>query len=233
MILCLETATDICSVSLCNEDSIRGLKESTRERSHASSLTVLTEDILREAGIKVADLEAIAVSKGPGSYTGLRIGVSTAKGLAYASSVPLIGIDTTLSMYYGFITCFKEKHKIRKDDLFCPAIDARRMEIYYSVIDTAGNTVLDTRAEVIGPDSFTDLPPSSRIFLFGNGADKCRNVIRRENIIIEDDFRISASYMQKPAYIALKNKQLEDVAYFEPFYLKDFLTTLPVKNILK
>ncbi|MCX6334768.1 MAG: tRNA (adenosine(37)-N6)-threonylcarbamoyltransferase complex dimerization subunit type 1 TsaB [Bacteroidia bacterium] len=232
MILCLETATSICSVALCNRSGIVALKESGEDRSHASLLTVFIDNILKKTGIKADELEAVAVSKGPGSYTGLRIGVSTAKGIAYASSVPLIGIDTTLSMFLGFSEIAQDKYGISQTDLFCPALDARRMEIYYSVYDAKGNTVISIRAEIIEGNSMSDLPGSARLFIFGDGAAKCREVIKRDNIVFEESFRISAAFMKKAAYEALDLKRFEDIAYFEPFYLKDFLTSKPVKNIL-
>jgi tRNA threonylcarbamoyladenosine biosynthesis protein TsaB len=232
MILCLETATDLCSVALCGRSGVIAIRESDEGRSHATLLTVFIQELLSEAGIKAQDLEAVVVSKGPGSYTGLRIGVSAGKGIAYAASVPLIGIDTTLSMFKGFLAGNAEKYNFTAVDLFCPALDARRMEIYYSVFDKAGNTVKSIRAEIMDKDSFADIPETSRLFLFGDGADKCKNVIIRKNILYDPEFRISAAFMQKPAYDALDGHHTEDVAYFEPFYLKDFLTTKPVKNLL-
>lgn len=232
MILCLETATMLCSVALCDKSGAVALRESNEEKSHASLLTVFIGELLKESGIKAGDLEAVAVSKGPGSYTGLRIGVSVAKGIAFSVSIPLISVDTTLSMFHGFSAIAGEKYGITGTDLFCPALDARRMEIYYSVFDSHGRIVKSVRAEIMDHDSLSDLPGSSRIFIFGDGADKCREIIKRRNLIFADDFRISASFMQKPAFEALKNRRFEDVAYFEPFYLKDFLTSKPVKNIL-
>ncbi len=231
MILCLETATLLCSVALCDRNGIVALKESGEDRSHASRLTVFIDDVLKEAGIKAGDLEAVAVSKGPGSYTGLRIGVSTGKGIAYAASVPLISIDTTLSMFLGFSSAAKEKYDIKQNDLFCPALDARRMEIYYSVFDTAGNAVKAISAEIVGRNFLTDLDGSERLFVFGDGAAKCRDVMERKNVFFDDRFMISAAFMKSAAYNALDKKRFEDVAYFEPFYLKDFLASKPVKNI--
>jgi len=232
MILCLETATSLCSVALCNSRGVISLKENNEGKSHASMLTLYIEEVLKEAGIKAADLEAIAVSKGPGSYTGLRIGVSTAKGIAYAASVPLIAVETTLSMFHGFYNLAKEKYGATAGDFFCPMLDARRMEVYYSVFDSEGRTIKPIRAEVIERKSFNDIPGSARIFFFGNGALKCKEVIIRKNIFFADDFKISAVYIYKPAYDALREHRFEDVAYFEPFYLKDFITSKPVKNIL-
>jgi tRNA threonylcarbamoyladenosine biosynthesis protein TsaB len=206
--------------------------ESEEPRSHAVRLTPLIEDILKEAGIKAADLEAVAVSRGPGSFTGLRIGVSTAKGIAYGASVPLIGIDTTLSMFHGFYKTAAAKYGPGENDIFCPVIDARRMEVYYSVYDSPGKNLTGTGAAIIDKDFPAGHNDSPRIFIFGDAAAKCREVIRGRNVIIDDEFRLSASYLGKPAYEAFDEKRFEDVAYFEPFYLKDFLATRPVKNIL-
>ena len=233
MILCLETATPLCSVALCDSSGVISIKESSEGKSHASLLTLFIIELLNEAGIKAGDLEAIAVSKGPGSYTGLRIGVSTAKGIAYAASVPLIGLETTFSMFHGFFSTAKSKYGAAGGDLFCPMLDARRMEVYYALFDSEGRTVRGIRAEIIDKTSFSDIPLSHRIFFFGDGSVKCRNEITRENVVFSDDFRISASYMQQPAYAAFREHRFEDVAYFEPFYLKDFLISKPAKNVLR
>ena len=210
MILCLETATNLCSVALCDKNRVVSLKESDERQipcifTHQS----LLRSSFKKQGIKAGDLDAVAVSKGPGSYTGLRIGVSTAKGISYASSIPLIGVDTTLSMFSGYAGYVSKKYDIIPTDLFCPALDARRMEIYYSVFDAAGETIKSIRAEIMNEDSLTDIPESSRIFLFGDGAIKCREVITRKNILFDTDFRISASFMHKPAYEALINTVLK------------------------
>jgi tRNA threonylcarbamoyladenosine biosynthesis protein TsaB len=219
-------------VALCNSAGVISLRESSDSKSHASALTVFIEEILNEAGVKTRDLEAVAVSKGPGSYTGLRIGVSVAKGIAYASSIPLIGIDTTLSMFWGIAGSKKENMATNIKSLFCPMLDARRMEVYYAIYDNMGNTVKEIAAEVISEDSFNDIPESIKIILFGDGASKCRDIIRRQNIYYNDDFRISAAHMYTPAVQAFKARRFENVAYFEPFYLKDFITSKPRKNVL-
>lgn len=232
MILCLETATALCSVALCNEKGVISLRENDEGKSHASSLTPFIIELLNEAGIRAGELEAVAVSKGPGSFTGLRIGVSVAKGISYAASVPLIGVETTRSMFHGFTANTANQYLFKKSDLFCPAIDARRMEIYYSVFDMKGRIVKDIRAEILGKDSFSGLPAPSRIFFFGDGAIKFKNTITRGNVVFNSSYRISSSSMYKPAYQAFNDHMFEDVAYFEPFYLKDFLTSKPVKNIL-
>jgi tRNA threonylcarbamoyladenosine biosynthesis protein TsaB len=231
MIICLETATNLCSVALCNSDAIVSLRESNEAKSHASMLTVFIREILKETGIMARDLDAVAVSKGPGSYTGLRIGVSVAKGMAYAASIPLIGIETTLSMFWGLSGNMTDNCCADENTLFCPMLDARRMEIYYAIYDSAGNTVKDISAEIINGESFCNFPESQKIIFFGDGAAKCKEVIKRTNVCFADDYRISAAHMHKPVFRAFNDNHYEDVAYFEPFYLKDFITSVPRKNI--
>lgn len=228
MILCLETATSICSVALCDDTGVVAIRESNDSKSHASQLTIFINDLLNQAQIKPASLRAIAVSKGPGSYTGLRIGVSAAKGISFGSGVPLIGIETTYSMFWGFMAM----ENVSDDKLYCPMLDARRMEVYYTVYDSKGNLVKETSAEIMNEDSFSTFYPDKEIVLFGEGAAKLKSTIRRNNIIFDDTFKISASHLCIPAGQALKNKLFEDIAYFEPLYLKDFLATKQKKNIL-
>ena len=232
MIICIETATNLCSVALCDSSGVLSVKESNDQRSHASMLTVFIGDILKENGIESSALEAVAVSKGPGSYTGLRIGVSVAKGIAFAASIPLIGIETTFSMFMGMRDRILNTNNSDTPFIFCPMLDARRMEVYYALYESSGEKIKDISAEIITEDSFSELPESKKLVLFGNGAAKCKNIIARENVLFVDDFEMSASYMHSPAFKALKSNQFEDVAYFEPFYLKDFITTTQRKNIL-
>jgi tRNA threonylcarbamoyladenosine biosynthesis protein TsaB len=231
MILCLETATSVCSVALCEKKGIISVKESVENKSHSSQLTLFIEELLNKQGIRTGDLDAIAVSKGPGSYTGLRIGVSVAKGIAYASSIPLIGIKTMLSMFYGIKNRVNEKYPGDDNLLFCPMLDAKRMEVYFSLFDSTGRIVKDISASVINKESFSNIPESVRIHFFGNGAGKCRDVISHGNSVFSDDFEVSASHMHIPVYEAFDTGNFEDVAYFEPYYLKDFIATVPKKNI--
>jgi tRNA threonylcarbamoyladenosine biosynthesis protein TsaB len=232
MIICLETSTPLCSVALCDKDGVVALRESADGKSHASLLTVFVDELLAEAGINAADLQAVAVSKGPGSYTGLRIGVSAAKGIAYAASLPLIGIDTTLSMFHG-ISEYAEANSMTGDStLFVPMLDARRMEVYYSIFTGNGEIYREVSAEVIDENSFSDIPADNRLVFFGDGATKCRGILEGTNKIFVENFRISAAHMYKPALKAFREKRFEDTAYFEPFYLKDFITSRPKKNIL-
>jgi tRNA threonylcarbamoyladenosine biosynthesis protein TsaB len=231
MILCLETATSVCSAALCDRTGIISLKESRENKSHATQLTVFIGELLHGHGITTSELEAVAVSKGPGSYTGLRIGVSTAKGIAFASSIPLIAIETTLLMFYGFKSLADNKYSFSAGSLYCPMLDARRMEVYYSLFDHSGRIVKDIAAAVISNESFSDIPESVRILFFGDGAGKCRDIISHKNSIFADDFAVSAAYMHVPVYEAFDAARFEDIAYFEPFYLKDFITTVQKKNL--
>ena len=232
MIICLETATNLCSVALCDSAGVISVLESDESKSHASLLTVFIHEILRNNGITVQDLDCVAVSKGPGSYTGLRIGVSVAKGLAYGASIPLIGIETTLSMFYGIISGKYFSTGPERNTLFCPMLDARRMEVYYAIYDADGNNIRNISAEVITKDTFAGYPESQKIIFFGDGALKCRDVIDRKNATFATEFMMSASYMYQPVFMAFNNHNYEDVAYFEPLYLKDFITSKPRKNIL-
>ena len=232
MIICLETATNLCSVALCDSAGVISLRESNESKSHASMLTVFIEEILKEHELKAHNLEAVAVSKGPGSYTGLRIGVSVAKGIAYGASIPLIGVETTLAMFWGISGSRYFSPDVDMTTLFCPMLDARRMEVYYAIYDSGGNKIKDISAEIINKESFINFPESQKIIFFGDGAKKCREVINRENALFADDFKISSSYMYRPAIQAFRDHHYEDVAYFEPLYLKDFITSKPRKNVL-
>ncbi len=225
MILCIETATKICSVSLCHNGGLIAKKESSEEKSHATLLTVFIEDILKHAGIDANRLDAVAVSKGPGSYTGLRIGVSAAKGIAYAAGIPLLAVPTAELMYHG-------GRLTGEYDYYCPMIDARRMEVYTAVYDKKGNEIKSISAEIISEDTFADILRKGTVLFFGDGSDKCSSIIKHPSAIFDESFRISSEYMCKPALEAFNNNNFEDVAYFEPFYLKDFIATTPKKNIL-
>jgi len=227
MILCLETSGTVCSVALCDRQGVVALRESVENKSHASLLTLFIDELLSEAGLAVNDLESVAVSKGPGSYTGLRIGVSVAKGLTYAASIPLIAVETTYSMFYGISDNIRHKYGVDNDTLLVPMIDARRMEVYYAVYKSDGMKLRDTSAEIINEMTFSDIPESLKILAFGDGAAKCRQVLKRGNMEFAAEFKMSASGMHKPAYESLAARRFEDVAYFEPFYLKDFIATTP------
>ena len=232
MILCIETATNVCSVALADKGKLIGLKESAIDKSHASLLTVFTEELMQENNIKVSDLDAVAVSKGPGSYTGLRIGVSAAKGLCYGADIPLISVNTLESMFHTFLL-LNNDFRDEPDLLFCPMIDARRMEVYSSLFNAEGLELQEVKAEIIDGDSYRSLLDKQKIVFFGNGADKCTDVISHENAIFSTGFQLSATGLAMPGDNALAESRFEDTAYFEPFYLKDFIATIPKKNLLK
>ncbi len=232
MILCIETATNICSVALCDQGKILDSRESSVDKSHATLLTLFIGELLRKAGIEAESLSAVTISKGPGSYTGLRIGVSTAKGLTYGAGIPLIAISTLESMFYGLIERETMQKKRDKHTLYCPMIDARRMEVYSALFNQQGELVKEISAEVIEEDSYQELLKKGKIIFFGNGADKCSEIISHKNAIFVPGFELSAEFLALPSNRALEKKKFEDIAYFEPYYLKDFIATIPRKNIL-
>jgi tRNA threonylcarbamoyladenosine biosynthesis protein TsaB len=218
VILNIETATKICSVSLAKDGVLLALKEQDGDYSHAENLTLFIEDVCVQANIKLSDVDAIAVSKGPGSYTGLRIGVSTAKGLCYSLDKPLIAINTLQHLSLSVSDNFKS------DALFCPMIDARRMEVYCAIYDSSNKEINPTAAEIIDERSFDDLLTKNQIVFFGDGAEKCKEILsKNKNALFVDNVFPSAKNMIPPSEKAFINGQFEDVAYFEPFYLKDFM----------
>lgn len=223
LILNLETATTVCSVSLSKDGQLLAVKEQNGDYSHAENLTLFIEDVLKQADIKLSAVDAIAVSKGPGSYTGLRIGVSTAKGLCYSLNKPLIAISTLQHISLSV----SEDSKYKGSDLkshFCPMLDARRMEVYCAMFDSLNNEIRPITAEIVDEHSFSDLLNNQVIYFFGDGAAKCKNVLSaNKNAIFIDDIFPSAKNMISLSEQAFVNKEFEDVAYFEPFYLKDFV----------
>lgn len=232
MILCLETATPVCSVALNSACCTLAMRETEGQNAHSEKITNFIKAVMDEVGIGYSKLDAVAVSQGPGSYTGLRIGVSTAKGVCYAADLPLMAIDTLEAMAYGM----KEKlgGQIEPTDLLIPMIDARRMEVYAAVFDANLNKVNDTSAMVIDENSFEDLRKDHRLWLFGDGAPKLSELFEnQDNINIIKGFKPSAAYMRVLAEQALQKQQFVDVAYFEPFYLKDFIAGKPhVKGLV-
>jgi len=234
LILSIETSTQVCSVALFKQGEIVGLKESNDEKSHAKLLTLFIQELLLEHKIDFKDLNAIVVSKGPGSYTGLRIGVSTAKGLCYALDLPLIAINTLQSMSHGIIRRIKSGELTIpdfKNSILCPMIDARRMEVYTAFYNSKGENIREVKAEIIDENSFSDVLSKSKMIFFGDGADKVKSTIQNPNAFFIDNIQPSASDMAVLSELAYKNQHFEDVAYFEPFYLKDFIATIPKKNI--
>ena len=214
-IICIETATKSCSVALARDSHLVAVKEEVSENySHSEQLTVFIEQLLQQEGLKVSDLDAIAVSSGPGSYTGLRIGVSTAKGLCYASDVPLIAISTLGAM----VQAMKDKYP---EAQLCPMLDARRMEVYCALYSKSHASPVV--AKIIDKYSFKEELEKGPILFFGDGAYKCQDLLVHANAYFELGVYPSAVNMISLAYEKFQNQDFEDIAYFEPFYLKDFV----------
>ncbi|HKO76808.1 MAG TPA: tRNA (adenosine(37)-N6)-threonylcarbamoyltransferase complex dimerization subunit type 1 TsaB [Flavobacterium sp.] len=219
-ILNIETATKNCSVALAKEGKTILCKEIAEEGySHAERLHVFIEEIISEAGITMKDLVAVAVSQGPGSYTGLRIGVSAAKGLCYALNIPLIAIDTlqTLASRVSIT-----------DGLIVPMIDARRMEVYSAIFSASLEKKREVLAEIITESSFEEVEET--VYFVGDCNEKCKSVLTKDNFVFLDDIKYpSANEMSTLSFDKYKKSDTVDVAYFEPYYLKDFLMTTSKK----
>ncbi len=234
LILCIETGTNICSAALSHNGTLLSLRESEEGRDHAQKLASFIDELLRENDIDADELDAVAVGMGPGSYTGLRIGTSVAKGICYGADKPLIGVSSLKSLAMvavedynaGIIECGPIE-----DMLLCPMIDARRMEVYSAVYDSAGNELSPVEARVIDESSLSNFMPDRQMLLFGGGALKCRDVMKRPGIVYAS-VAPSARGMAALADRKFRNGEFEDVAYFEPFYLKEFIAGVPKKNIL-
>ncbi|GGG54271.1 tRNA (adenosine(37)-N6)-threonylcarbamoyltransferase complex dimerization subunit type 1 TsaB [Croceivirga lutea] len=223
IILSIETATTNCSVSISKAAEILVLKEHNEENyTHSEQLHVFIDQAIKEAGILKNEIDAIAVSKGPGSYTGLRIGVSAAKGLCFALDKPLIAIATLESL----------SHQIQPqpNEIIIPVLDARRMEVYSAVFNSEFEQIRDTIAEVIEAESFAEYSASNKIHLIGNGAEKCKGVVAMQNVEFHTTNFPSTKEMASIAYAKYKKGDFEDVAYFEPYYLKDFILGGGKKN---
>ncbi len=220
-ILNIETATKNCSVSVAKDGEIVAITELNEGGfSHAEKLHQFISDVINQANITFSNLKAIAVSKGPGSYTGLRIGVSAAKGLCFALDIPLISVNTLQSLAESVI--ISEGYKI-------PMLDARRMEVYSAVYDEQNNLKEYVTATIVSEDSFLNFLEKNTVYFFGDGADKCREILTHKNAIFIDNKFPSAKEMGKLSYLKYKKSDIENVAYFEPFYLKDFMVTTSKK----
>ncbi|NMH23911.1 tRNA (adenosine(37)-N6)-threonylcarbamoyltransferase complex dimerization subunit type 1 TsaB [Flavobacterium solisilvae] len=214
-ILNIETATKNCSVSLAkNGETILCKEIAEQGYSHAEKLHVFIEEIVKEANVNFSEIKAVAVSKGPGSYTGLRIGVSAAKGLCYALQIPLISIDTMQVL----------AKKANVDGLIVPMIDARRMEVYSAVFDKNLNKIKEVEAEVLTENSYQDFDQT--VYFVGDCQEKCQTVLVKDNFkFLPEIIFPSANEMSVLSFEKFQNNDFEDVAYFEPFYLKDFMLT--------
>ena len=227
LILQIETATSVCSVALSRNGITIAQAEINSPNVHASKLTRLIEQVMNECSLQLDQLDAVAVSKGPGSYTGLRIGVSTAKGLCYALEKPLIAIDSLHALASGFIF---ESQELPEGGLLYPMIDARRLEVYTAVYNTQGDLLKATSAQVLGADFFASSNEAGPFILFGDGADKFQDIFSGDKRIqVVPQFCQSATHLTQLAYESFLISRFEDNAYFEPFYLKDFVPLQPKK----
>ena len=232
LILCIETGTEICSVGLARNGELISLRESGGGRDHAKKVGVFVDELLCETGVAPDELDAVAVGKGPGSYTGLRIGVSFAKGLCYGLGIPLVAVGSLDAM----VEVAREDFEAGILDvtswdnaLLCPMVDARRMEVYTQIFSSAGEPLSDVAAEVVTSDSFAEWRNKGQLVIFGNGAAKCCEVLPDAHYI---DVTPSARGLARLAEERLQAGQIEDIAYFEPFYLKDFVVIPSKKKLL-
>jgi tRNA threonylcarbamoyladenosine biosynthesis protein TsaB len=221
LLLSLETSTTVCSVALHENEVLLATAEVHREQSHASKLAVLIEEVVRWADVKVSDIKGVAVSSGPGSYTGLRIGASTAKGLCYALSVPLVAVGTLEILAAQINQVNTTGARV------CPMIDARRMEVYCQLFDAQNTALQPVEAKIIDEHSFITELNEGPILFFGNGAEKCREVIRHPAALFVSGITPSAVSLGALASKKLLRNQVEDLVHFEPFYLKEFMVKKP------
>ena len=235
-IILIETSTSLCSVALAEDGAVTAYRESSAPKAHASLTAVFIQEVLEERGLKLADCDAVCVSKGPGSYTGLRVGVSTAKGLCFGSGKPLLAVGT-LDTLVAQSTEVEIPGQAGNDDkdgkgwkYIIPMIDARRMEVYSAVFTPDGRQISETTPVIVDENSFADYMSEGQLLFIGDGAGKCADVIKHPNALF-CQCNPKASAMLRPAVDAYEKKQFEDTAYFEPFYLKEFVATVSKKKL--
>lgn len=216
LILSLETSVDSCSAAIHDNGKLLSSEFIEEPQAHASKLGLLIQKVLDDSNKSTKTLDAIAVTSGPGSYTGLRIGVSTAKGLCYSLDIPLIAVNTLQLMAY------QASHSISEGTLMCPMIDARRMEVYSLLMDSSLSILAPIKAEIIDEQSYAQVLSNQRIAFFGNGAAKCKSVITQSNATFIDGIIPSAVSLGEMAALKFEKAEFEDLIHFEPFYLKEF-----------
>ena len=232
LILCIETGTDVCSVGLARNGEVVSLRESDEGRDHAKKVAVFVDELLHETGVSPDELDAVAVGMGPGSYTGLRIGVSFAKGLCYGLNIPLVAVGSLDAL----AEVAREDYEAGillvegwSDAYLVPMIDARRMEVYTRVFNAAGEPLSDVKAEVVDENSFAEWREKRKMIIFGNGAAKCCEALQGVEYV---NITPSARGLARLAEQRLQRGEVEDIAYFEPFYLKDFVVIPSKKKLL-
>ncbi len=231
LILSLETSTTVCSAALHHDGNLLTSKELLTPQSASSQLAPIIDQLLKDSKISSKEINAVAVASGPGSYTGLRIGVATAKGLCFALQIPLIAINTLELMAYQVVNSSTspspEERGQGGEVLLCPMLDARRMEVYCLLTDLNLNIIEQTQAKIIDQESFKEWLDRRTIFFFGNGADKCKDIIKHINAIFIQDINPSASQLGEMAFQKFIRNEVEDLSSFEPHYLKEFMIKKP------
>jgi tRNA threonylcarbamoyladenosine biosynthesis protein TsaB len=228
LLLHIDTAVENASLCISKNGELISIAENKNQKDHAAWIQPAIQSLMKEAGFSLRELDAIAVSNGPGSYTGLRVGLATAKGLCFPLNKPLITLSTLEVMTCAVIGNTTDHRLPTTDFLYCPLVDARRMEVFTAIYDKNLNTVLPSHARIIDENSFTEQLTSNSILFFGNGAEKCKPIIRSANALFET-IEHNASAMISLAEKKLAANEFADLAYAEPFYIKDFHTVQPKK----
>ena len=227
-ILSIETSTTVCSVAIHEQENCIDVHEISEQNAHSGKLTVLIEEILTKNSLQIKDFDAIAISKGPGSYTGLRIGTSVAKGLCFAANLPLIAVDTLQALA---LACKTQLTTIPTNTIFMPMIDARRMEVYTSQWNQNMDCIQETSALIVTEDTIHTFSPDTLYYIFGDGSEKCNPLLTATNITYIPHITATAQTIGTLAYQQFTKNDFADLAYFEPFYLKEFQTTVPKEKI--
>jgi tRNA threonylcarbamoyladenosine biosynthesis protein TsaB len=228
LILHIDTAVTTASVCISKDGVLLAMAENKNQKDHAEWLHPTIDRLLKENGIAINDLNAVAVSNGPGSYTGLRVGLASAKGFCFALNIPLIAISTLEVMTIAALESQSTNQLVNQSTLFCPMIDARRMEVFTALYDKDLNIILAPHAKIIDEKSFEKELEANQILFFGNGAEKCKTMIDHDNALFAT-VEHNASFMIEPAERKMNVKDFADLAYAEPFYIKDFHTVQPKK----
>jgi tRNA threonylcarbamoyladenosine biosynthesis protein TsaB len=228
LLLILETALDVCSVVLSKGEEILAFREEKGSNIHSAKLTVFIEEVFEESKFGRKDLDAVCVSMGPGSYTGLRIGVSAAKAISYALDIPLIAVNTLEALTIAAI----KKVGDAQSSFFCPMIDARRMEVYCGIYNHSVENVIPVHAAIVGEDTFRQVLETNKTYFFGNGMPKCREILSQfPNASFIENIDPSAHFLLPIALQKFNVKHFENTFIFEPYYLKDFMTTAPSHKV--
>lgn len=232
LILHIETATPVCSAAISKNGALIDFRETNDPRSHASRLSPFIQDLWKSNNINPLELDAVSISLGPGSYTGLRIGVSTAKGIAYANDIPIIGISGLQALAARFIAEHSQSYDLNDNTLLCPMLDARRMEVYSAFYNIKLKLEREIKADIIDHESYLEYLSKGDVYFFGDGSKKCMETIQHPNAKFIDNVEPSSRFMIELGELAWEKKDFVDTAYFEPFYLKDFIATIPKNKII-